>query len=536
MSPVALSLGADQRFDTVGPAAVHGVADEDVGRQGDAESVEIPSERRLGDAIRKGRHLTRLHSLDQPPSFLLEERSGPLVIRDRQGVLHRLSKGTVRRVPVAGARMTRLEEPRILEGQLAAQQVPEEVVVAVPLPPTIQRDHEQVLPFEVLEERLAVRDLAHGGGQGGVHPVEDRRSKEEAAGLRRLDFEHLLDEIVGDEALATVEGLDERRRVRDVPQRESGELQAGHPAFGSLVQRSHQRLLQVQGEPLSHEGERLLVVEAQVLGAHVGDPSPDAEAGEGQRRLRARRHHDREPGRLMLEQAGQQAVHRQLVDLVKVVEHQHQGSVQVADRVREADDVSRVGADLPSQHLVEMLPAEIRERLLDGRDEVRDEAAGIGIQPVDLVPGHRFAPQRRQLGHQGRLAETRRRAHQGERRQARAQAREQPRAGDEAPRGPRHPELGQDDELASICGHRGSMPPLLRRGFATIDTPRLRRTGVARGIPVEAERYREFSRDRAHRGASRIGARPVARWVAVDAGRGELANSSPRSTDRAHSR
>lgn len=111
----------------------------------------------------------------------------------------------------------------------------------------------------------------------------------------------------------------------------------------------------MSSELLSDERQCLSIVEAQILGANLGDDPPGAEASQRQRRLGARRHDHRQPGWLMLEQSGQQRVHGGVVDLVIVVQHQDEPSVELAHRVDEANDVSLIGADFALEHFVEVI-------------------------------------------------------------------------------------------------------------------------------------------------------------------------------------
>ena len=67
-------------------------------------------------------------------------------------------------------------------GRLAASA--EQVVVAVPLTATVQRNHEQVASFELLEHPGRPPAADHGVAERSAHPVENRGADEEAD-LRR---------------------------------------------------------------------------------------------------------------------------------------------------------------------------------------------------------------------------------------------------------------------------------------------------------------------------------------------------------------
>ena len=60
--------------------------------------------------------------------------------------------------------------------------------------------------------------------------------QQEAPDLVRLAVEHLVDEVVDDEAVVTGEAGDEPGDVVTALQREGGELQGGDPSFGADLQ------------------------------------------------------------------------------------------------------------------------------------------------------------------------------------------------------------------------------------------------------------------------------------------------------------
>jgi hypothetical protein len=87
-------------------------------------------------------------------------------------------------------------------GQLTAQNLGEQVVIAEPLPVLIQRDDEQVLALERVDERGRVARIGDGTGDGtgdGIaqrrtEPAEDRGPGEELADLGRLLAEYVFDQ------------------------------------------------------------------------------------------------------------------------------------------------------------------------------------------------------------------------------------------------------------------------------------------------------------------------------------------------------
>ena len=95
-----------------------------------------------------------------------------------------------------------------------AQCVSEQVVVAVPLPLVVERDDEQVPALEDLQPLAAVVAAGERVAQRPRQLREHRGVEEEPANVLGLAVEHLLDQVVQDEAVAAGERVDE----------------AGHPA------------------------------------------------------------------------------------------------------------------------------------------------------------------------------------------------------------------------------------------------------------------------------------------------------------------
>ena len=127
---------------------------------------------------------------------------------------------------------------RLLVEQAGAQDIREEVVVAVPLAPVVERDHEQVLPVEDLQRGPAAVLTRDGVAERALSRARtdvSSRNRRTALGLALQD---LLDEVVDDVAVVARELLDEPADVVATLQREGGELQGGDPAFRSPFQRS----------------------------------------------------------------------------------------------------------------------------------------------------------------------------------------------------------------------------------------------------------------------------------------------------------
>jgi hypothetical protein len=110
------------------------------------------------------------------------------------------------RLPVPGARplVQGTHAARIGHRELAAQQLGEQMVVAVPLPVVVQRHQEQVLPLQRLDDLRGVGRAGDGVAERGTEPGEDGGSLQELPDLARLAAEYLIGQEADDEPVAPV--------------------------------------------------------------------------------------------------------------------------------------------------------------------------------------------------------------------------------------------------------------------------------------------------------------------------------------------
>ena len=87
---------------------------------------------------------------------------------------------------------------RLTPVQLCQQELPKEVVVAVPLPVVVERGDEEVVLRQAGEQRVGVAHAGHGSAQPGGEAVQDRRAGQEGLQVRRQAVEHLGREVAGD--------------------------------------------------------------------------------------------------------------------------------------------------------------------------------------------------------------------------------------------------------------------------------------------------------------------------------------------------
>ena len=119
------------------------------------------------------------------------------------------------------------------------EKIPEEVVVAEPLALLVQGDHEEVGFLQPFQRRLSLHDLQR-------HLARDRPTQRRAEafqdgrGLKVLlqrgiqASQQLLQEVVGDVAIAARKLADALLHVRAAPKRQCGQMQTGDPSLRSL--------------------------------------------------------------------------------------------------------------------------------------------------------------------------------------------------------------------------------------------------------------------------------------------------------------
>ena len=245
----------------------------------------------------------------------------------------------------------------LLVQQSRPQHVGEEVVVAVPEAAIVERDEEEVGPIEPLEHRLPAAATGHGIAQRSGEPVHDRGLEQEAPDFIGLALEHLLGEVVDDEAVVAGEARDEPAGVVAALHRQRGELQRGDPPLGSSFESVDVVRRQVQAHRVVEVGGGLVGGEPQVGGTDLEQLAPSAKARQRQRRIGPTAEHQVDLRRQVLQQERHGLVQLRRLDDVVVVEHQHDVIVSRPARSLSSDattdssgweDRSRANASCPA--------------------------------------------------------------------------------------------------------------------------------------------------------------------------------------------
>ena len=157
--------------------------------------------------------------------------------------------------------------------QVGAQDVGEQMVVAPPLPAVIERHQEKPGAFELDELRGRAGSARHRVAERPVEPLEDGRLQQEVADGIALARQHLVGEVVDDEAVVTGEPGHDRARIVPVLQRQTGQLERRRPTLGALRERGDVVGRKAQPDRIGQVLLRFVAGEAQLCGANLDEHS-----------------------------------------------------------------------------------------------------------------------------------------------------------------------------------------------------------------------------------------------------------------------
>ena len=243
------------------------------------------------------------------------------------GVADRLDRVPVVRVPPGGGGVQRGQFGLRAAPQLQLQQVGEQLVVAEPGPPRIQRDHERVGLLELLQEPLPARASGEQVGQFAVHPVQYRGPQQQPPDLLRLPVEHLGQQVLRHRPLAAGELGREPVRVRMPGQRQRRQPQPRRPALGTVIQQPEGGAGQLYPGRFEQR-PRLLAGEPQVGRADLGELPRQPQPVQAQPQVMAGGEDEPQPGGSAHDQQLQLAQRLGRAQLVQVIDHQPDPVVQ----------------------------------------------------------------------------------------------------------------------------------------------------------------------------------------------------------------
>ena len=360
-----------------------------------------------------------------------EQPGGQSPVPGGLGVPDRLQRVPVAGEPPGGGPV----QPGDLAGrgapQLQLQEGGEHLVVAEPRPPRVQRHHERVRLFQVLQDSLPAPVSGQQVGQFPVDPLQDGGAQQQPPHRFGLPVQHLGQQVLGHRPLTAGEPGREPARVLVPGQRQRRQPQARRPALRLLMQQHQRRLRQLYSrsrEQFPGLGQAEPQIGRADLGQLAFQPQPVqaqphiVAGGQHEPQLRRRPHHQQ----LQLPQ-------RLGAELVHIIDHQPQP-------VRQRRQVLQ-------EPLHDCPPVQVRRRRQlphQPRTRARRAQRAQHRQPeplrIPLIPPRRHPPspacQARLADprpQQHRLAAARRRRHHGHPRGS-AEPPKQPRTGHHAAR------------------------------------------------------------------------------------------------------
>ena len=172
-------------------------------------------------------------------------------------------------------------------------------------------------------------------GERAVDALEDAGAQQQRAHLGRLAGEHLVEQVVGDRALAAGELGDEARGRVVARERQRRQPQPGRPALGALVQAADVARVDRDARP-GQQLARLLGGEVQVGGAQLEQVAGEAQAVQAELRVAAADHDRAQLDGRGAEQLLEAPERRGRAQLVQVVEHQQHLARQPVEPVEQA--------------------------------------------------------------------------------------------------------------------------------------------------------------------------------------------------------
>jgi hypothetical protein len=248
--------------------------------------------------------------------------------------------GQVAVLLVPGARATMQDRHQIglLIEQASMHHVGEETVVPVPLPTVVERLQEQIPAIQGRKHRLAVDLPGQRIAQRPAQPAEHRSLQQERLNRRRLTLHDFLDQIVDDDPIGPHEPVDERGHVVPPLHRQRSQLERGDPPLGTFLERRHSPRRQLQAHHVVQVRRRFVRSEPQFGRPDLDQLTTRPQPSEWQHRIGLARDHDPQVRRHPVQQERHPVLDLARIDVVVVVEHQHDLAIERADVVEQRSE------------------------------------------------------------------------------------------------------------------------------------------------------------------------------------------------------
>jgi hypothetical protein len=237
-------------------------------RAGEAQQPVL-RRHRLWKQVEPARHRRELPLLDEERVVVRDQLDGGVHVAGRGRVVGRVDDQTS--VPIPGARAAVETGESVRRGrlELVLEELTEEVVIAVPLAPGVERDEQQVRVLQVSQQRARLLPLGDGVAQGAAETFQDAGLQQERPELGWLAGENLGGQIVNEVAVVAGEALDQRARIGSAAERERGQVDCSRPALRPRLQARHILSRKFKTQSVGEERSGLLIGEAKLGGTHL---------------------------------------------------------------------------------------------------------------------------------------------------------------------------------------------------------------------------------------------------------------------------
>ena len=217
--------GVDDRRPPLSFGDLPGVHGDPAGEDGERG---ILLDRRVAERRQPALHGRQLASLEARQHQLRHQLDASLPLARLQQVLDGHRRRPVGLVPVGGAQVQLGDDVGLDATKLAQQELSEQAVVAVPLPPPVERDQEQARRLEVAQPLLRVWFAEESITQRSTQLVEHRRAPQEPLVTRGELHQRLAVQVVGHVPIGSG---DRQTLAAAVASEQRREVQADRPAF-----------------------------------------------------------------------------------------------------------------------------------------------------------------------------------------------------------------------------------------------------------------------------------------------------------------
>jgi hypothetical protein len=201
-------------------------------------------------------------------------------------VVDRRLRHAARFAPGGCSRVKDRDQPKFVPVQLGTQEIAEQVVVAVPLTSSIERDEQEVGLLQRLEDVLRSARAQHRVAERARQAVEHRGARQERHCARCEAGEELGPQVVAEQAVVTAQRERRADHLPGVPRGHGSQIQADRPALGLLHEVAELGISDLHARTVE-EQPRLSIIHRQLGDADLGNVAPRTQQCRRERRRAA---------------------------------------------------------------------------------------------------------------------------------------------------------------------------------------------------------------------------------------------------------